>query len=154
MQETALFKKLHDFDMWANRRTLDSLAQVADREPKAVTLMAHAYTSWQFWLDRMAGVESEVDWFPEISLEECRKFADRIEERSREFAAGLQEKDLEREVTVRRRDGSRVTLKIRDILLQLVTHCTHHRGQINLLVRGAGGEPVQALYIQYTLAGR
>ena len=151
MQEIETIKLLHAFDLWANRKTLESLAQVADREPKTLTLMAHIYTAWMFWLDRIEGNESEGDWFPSVSLEECGHLADGIEKRSLEFVAGLKDSDLERIVKTRRRDGSKVELKVREILFQLVTHSPHHRGQINLLVRGAGGEPTVANFIRYSL---
>ena len=46
-------------------------------------------------------------------------------------------------------DGSMAEFTLSEIIMQLVTHGSHHRGQINTLIRQAGGQPPNTTFMGF-----
>ena len=152
MTEKQLLEKMIRFELWIEPRQLDMVQSVLERDSRPLDLLTHILVSQAIWLNRLEGRAGEEDWFPEAGLEQCRLLAKIVEERWGAFLKKLTAKKLEERITVKRPDGAVIQPQVRDILLQLVTHSAHHRGQMNLLVKEAGGEPSKDGYIRYTLS--
>ena len=58
-----------------------------------------------------------------------------------DFLAGADDADLGREFEYQSLDAGRFRNRVEDILAQLFSHPSYHRGQIAMLIRSAGGEP-------------
>jgi len=54
--------------------------------------------------------------------------------------------DLAREIQYRNSAGQEFRSTLEDILLHVALHGSYHRGQVSLIVRGGGGEPVATDY--------
>ncbi len=58
-----------------------------------------------------------------------------------DFLAGAADADLGPEFEYQSLDAGRFRNRVEDILAQLFSHSSFHRGQIAMLIRSAGGEP-------------
>ncbi len=154
MSEKSLLRRLIAYDRWANAQTHDSLAAVADQLPKAVTLLAHIHLGWDAWIDRIGQVERAIEWFPETGLEQCEKIGRAAQKRWDVFIAGLPDDWAEIEYTAKLLDGGVSRFTLNEIVTQLVTHGSYHRGQISTLVRGVGGEPLNTMFMRYVVTGK
>lgn len=139
------------FDRWANAQTSETIAPVAAETPKAVTLLAHIHTGWAAWMNRIEQTERKMDWFPEVGLDECDKLGRGAQGRWDDFLAGLPDNWPELKYSAKLLGGAVSDFTLSDIVMQLVTHGSHHRGQINTLVRQAGGEPVNTTFMRYVV---
>ncbi|MBW7996961.1 MAG: hypothetical protein FVQ81_10430 [Candidatus Glassbacteria bacterium] len=154
MDGTTLLHRLIAYDRWANAQTHQSLAPVTGKAPKAVTLLAHIHMGWDVWMDRIGKTEGEIDLFPELSLDECGEIGQRAQERWDQFLAELEDNWSDRVYRAKLLDGSEANFALCEIVMQLVTHGSHHRGQINTLVRRAGGKPLNTTFMRYVVTKR
>jgi uncharacterized damage-inducible protein DinB len=72
--------------------------------------------------------------------------------RHRHLYSDLVRGDVERIVPYTRFTGERYQSPISDILLHLVTHGAHHRGQLSAHIAATGLRPVNADFVQLCLA--
>jgi uncharacterized damage-inducible protein DinB len=149
-----LLLRMIAFDRWANAEVTKTVAPLEGKLPRAVTLLAHVYRGWEAWLNRIRKIESNLVWFPELSLAEAETIRRDEEQRWDEFLASLTGDWSETKYQARLLSGTVGEFSLTEILLQLITHGVHHRGQINTLVREAGGEPVNPLYMSYAVASK
>ncbi len=154
MHDTTLLSSLIAYDRWASRQTRDSLAAVAGKTPRAVTLLAHIHMGWSAWMDRIERAEREIDWFPEVGLDECELIGCDAQKRWDSFIDGSTDNWPTATYPAKLLDGSVSEFALSEIVMQLVTHGSHHRGQINTLVRQAGGEPANTTFMRYVVASK
>jgi uncharacterized damage-inducible protein DinB len=154
MDGKELLTRMIAFDRWTNREIRKTIEPLQAKLPRAVTLMTHVYRGWEAWLNRIEKIDSQLEWFPELSLAECDKIGAEEERRWDEFLASLEGDWSGNTYEARLLNGTVGEFSLTDIILQLVTHGVHHRGQICTLVREAGGEPINPLYMSYSVAGR
>jgi uncharacterized damage-inducible protein DinB len=57
--------------------------------------------------------------------------------------------DLQRKVAYTNSAGARFESTVEDMLLQVILHGCYHRGQVAMIVRGAGAEPSPTDYIAF-----
>jgi uncharacterized damage-inducible protein DinB len=154
MSENSLLGRLIEYDRWANAQTRDSLVPVAGKAPKAVTLLAHIHTGWSAWMDRIEQTEREIIWFPEVGLDECEQLGEIAQSRWDSFLGGMPDNWPTAKYPAKLLDGRAAEFTLSEIVMQLVTHGSHHRGQINTLVCQAGGEPEYTTFMGYVLASK
>lgn len=124
----------HAHARWANR-TLCAVIP-ASLEP-ALAQAAHIASSEEVWLERIAQGESRPrDVFAADTAEGLAQRLDALERAWAAFFAGAP--DPLRTVEYRRLDGTLQRAALCDLLTHVVTHGAYHRGQIALLLRGAG----------------
>ena len=146
---TEYFTKLFDHMEWADKRALASLRAMSAPPPKTVELMAHILGAERVWLSRIVGETSPIVVWPTLSLDDAERvlaenFAGYRRVLSRLSSAGLQEP-----ITYKTSAGDQFTSTVEDILTQVATHGSYHRGQIAAQVRAAGGTPNPTDYIAY-----
>ena len=141
--------KLLDHLEWADGRVLDSLRGMPQPDQRALDLYAHVLGAEHVWLSRILHREPSEKIWPDLSLERAAMLA-------AENAAGLRallESDaadeLQRHVAYRNSAGLPFESTVEDMLLQVVLHGCYHRGQVALLVRDSGGEPLPTDYIAF-----
>jgi uncharacterized damage-inducible protein DinB len=134
---------------WADRAVIDCLRRQAGSE-KAVGIMTHIVAAERLWLTRVGAVSTgAVVVWPHLSLDECERQA---RENARAVQSLLDNADaagLARTFTYTNSKGERFESRLDDILLHLFLHGSYHRGQIALLQRMDGQEPVYTDYIHY-----
>ena len=149
------FRRWFQYENDVHGRVLNSLDSVpADRREsdeyrRAVDVMAHVVAARGVWRRRIEGTSRPQDSsFPKgNTLEGVRSaWAETVPEWTA-LLQSLDDEALARGVDYRSLDGSPFSNTVEEILTQLFGHSSYHRGQIAMLVRAAGGEPVMTDYI-------
>lgn len=141
--------KLVDHLEWADRRVLDSLRAMPHADARALELYAHVVGAEHVWLRRMGEQPAQVAVWPALSLEEAAGLAAENVHALRALVESHSIEQLQRSVPYRNSAGVAFESTLEDMLLQVVLHGCYHRGQIALLVRGAGAEPAPTDYIAF-----
>jgi uncharacterized damage-inducible protein DinB len=141
--------KLLDHLEWADRRVLDSLRAMPHPDQRALDLYAHVLGTEHVWLSRILKRAPREKIWPDLTLERAAVLA-------AENAAGLRAlletgsaDELQRKVAYSNSAGLAFESTVEDMLLQVVLHGCYHRGQVAMVVRGAGGEPSPTDYIAF-----
>lgn len=142
-------QRLFAYSDWANRAVLDAAMSCADDEldkpleigPGAGTLgrvLTHTWAGEATWLRRWRE-EPDVPWPNEserLSVSELRSRLERVFSERDAFVRALTPDRLLREQVYRDSKGSLFRATLLDMLLQGITHSTHHRAQgVNALRR-------------------
>lgn len=135
--------------VWADRLTLDSLRKSGGLPAQALEIYAHALGAEHVWLSRLRESPPETAVWPELDLDGCAVLASRNATDLQELLAGLQPADLERRVAYRNSAGLEFQSRVADMLSQVFLHGSYHRGQVAMLLRGAGFAPIGTDYIGF-----
>lgn len=115
---------------------------------KAVQLYAHVVAAEHIWLARLEERDTgSVPVFPDWDM-------DKAADMSRQTVAGY-ERLLERTerweqiIVYKNTAGAEFRTAFADMITHVFLHGSYHRGQINLLLRDAGAEPVNVDYITF-----
>jgi uncharacterized damage-inducible protein DinB len=149
------YRKLFDYDYWANCETLASLKTVPSDAGKPRKAFNHVIGAQRVWLSRFENPAppSAQPW-PDLTLEEC---ASAIEDLRRHWEVLLDKLTPERlagELTHKTTKGIEYRTPVGDVLMHLVLHSAYHRGQVAAAVREAGGKPATTDYVVYVRAGK
>ncbi|MBL7997821.1 MAG: DinB family protein [Candidatus Kapabacteria bacterium] len=139
---------MRDYNYWANTRTLATIEAAENAEPKILELFSHIMNAELVWMARMKQSESLPPWQLH-TLEECRNLMEKNNDEYTEFLAWLRPDELKRELTFTDSRGGTHSMVMRDIFTHVFNHGTYHRGQIALLLRRGGDEPVGTDYMLY-----
>jgi uncharacterized damage-inducible protein DinB len=141
--------KLLDHLEWADRRVLDSLRAMTHPDQRAIDLYAHVLGAEHTWLRRVQQQAPREKVWPDLTLDRAAALA-------AENAAGLRAlldsrsaDELQRKVAYTNSAGVAFESTVEDMLLQVVLHGCYHRGQVAMVVRGAGAEPSPTDYIAF-----
>jgi uncharacterized damage-inducible protein DinB len=145
----AHFTKLFDHMEWADKRALASLRGMSNPPPPAVELLAHVLGAERVWLSRIEGSKSPLAVWPKLTLEEAERVLGENAQGFRRLLSTLPSAGLQQPITYTNSAGDEFTSTIEDMLTQVVTHGSYHRGQIAAQVRAAGGTPNPTDYIAY-----
>ena len=143
-------RRLFDYDDWANRAELEHLRGLRDAPRRAIDLLAHIAAAQWVWYSRLRGETSPVLVWPSFTLEEC---AFHLTELPRLWDPVLDGADFDKEIDYTNSKGEQWTSRIGEVLTHLVLHGAYHRGQIALVVRGAGETPAYTDFIECTRRG-
>ena len=146
MQFETYLHQLFAYDNWANRETLASLARAAKPSERAKQLMAHIVAAEWLWMDRMAGRPQRTAVWPELSIAECRRQFELLEEEWKKFFASHGDR-VSAEFKYKNSEGENWRNRIEDALMHVVMHSAYHRGQIAAEVRSGGAKPAYTDYI-------
>ena len=109
-------------------------------------LANHLMNAHQIWLERISGNVSLQSPWADFPLE---SFADRNQNLYEQTLALMETCDLDEFISYKNFAGAGFEKKVSDILLHVINHSTYHRGQIALLMRSKGLEPVASDYIHW-----
>jgi uncharacterized damage-inducible protein DinB len=141
------WRRLFAYDAWANRESWRSLQSLPSPPEAAVGRLSHIIAAEWLWLGRMAYDAKKMAVWPGLTLTQC---ADEL--RALEFAwDGFFEQVLPERFAssfeYTNSKGERFTSTVQDILMHVILHGEHHRGQIAREVRDAGGDPAYTDFI-------
>lgn len=142
-------RNLIDFELWALRRVFDALEKTPSPRYKPQLIFAHILNAYTVWYDRMTGRKARVSPWDEQSIDACRDMIDRLDAEYRGLLEGLDDAGQSCPVEYTNTRGVKLENTVGDILQHLVLHSSYHRGQVNALIRAAGGEPAAVDYILY-----
>src|ERR1700689_1304223 len=145
------FRRLYDYNSWANRRTLDACALLSEEQfTRALRssfrsvrdTLAHIMLVEWLWLERWEG--RSPDKFPPATdfptFESVRRRWTEIERNLIEYIASLKLEDLERVTSHKTTAGVPQAAPLWQMLQHLVNHGTYHRGQVTTLLRQLGAK--------------
>lgn len=154
MTALTLLSRSLEHTLWGNRRALEALRGTATPPPQAVRLLAHLCGAETVWLLRLRGEDPRtVPIWPEWDLEECAERLPANGEAYRAFLTSLTEGGLAEVLTYANSTGRVFETAVGDILHHVFAHGAYHRGQIALLMRQAGLEPVNTDFITFVREG-
>ena len=120
---------------------------------RLVGLLAHIHGAKALWMDRIRGTDSGIAVWPKWSLEDCTLRGGEVDAAWEAYAAALAAPELAREIAYRNSKGEAWSSRVTDILQHVVVHGGYHRGQIEMGVREAGGQPAYTDFIQAVRTG-
>ncbi len=142
-----------EFDSWANREALASLRDTESAPPKAAGILAHVLAAEWLWLDRLKPGSRSLEVWPGWTLDQCEQEESDVVDRWQDYLGALDPSELNRPVRYLNTKGEHWVNTVEDILTHVVLHSTHHRGQIAVLVRAAGGSPAYTDFIHAVRQG-
>jgi len=134
---------------WADERVLEALRAVGDPPRKAVEIYAHVLGAEHVWLARLRQVPPAVAVWPSMDAGDLVLLAQANAEQYERFVSTLDGPALDREVPYTNSAGRSFRSTVGDILMQVALHASYHRGQVALLLRGAGMAPAPTDYIGF-----
>ncbi len=134
------------YHAYANALVLDVMEPMSDTEldqsspsrGSARGLVRHLLGADVFFVALCQGLAAnDIPTFPTIA--DLRRYWRGVETEMQAFIAGLTQDDLTREIVVPfQLKGKSVRLPIWQLLLQMFTHATHHRGELSIVLSGLG----------------
>lgn len=113
----------------------------------ATNRFRHILAAEEIWLSRLRGTTPRVTVWPEKAPEPSREWIMRNCNTLRDYLSGA---SLTTVVEYRTGAGALWRSQVSDVLLHILGHGNHHRGQIAMIVKAAGGSPAMTDYIFYT----
>jgi uncharacterized damage-inducible protein DinB len=141
--------KLLDHLQWADTRVLESLRAMPHPDQRALDVYAHVLGAEHVWLSRMLKRAPTEKIWPDLDLERAAALAADNATGLRALLQSCSADELQRKIPYNNSAGTGFESTIEDMLLQVALHGCYHRGQVALLVRGAGGEPSPTDYIAF-----
>jgi len=150
MQQLQFFTRLFEYDHWANREALASVATTASAVESAQTFFNHIIGAERVWLARFSDPDPrQVTPWPTLTLDECLAEVEKLHAEWLALLATMTPEKLAGDLTYRNTKGVEFKTPIEDVLMHLVMHSAYHRGQVAKAVREAGGKPAATDYVVF-----
>ena len=119
--------------------------------PSIYDYLAHLYSSDSIWLDRLLGkpAGAREDYKAPGCTWELRDAWLVVHDKFIAWAEGISESEWSREIAYKSMAGVPNQSPLWQIVLHVVNHGTHHRGQISNMLRQVGQKPVNLDLIAY-----
>lgn len=161
MDRIAHYRRLFEYDAWASREAAATIERAAARAPDQVKILAHAplrtlahaVGAQRLWLARLRRAESTTPVWPALTLAECKQDIEALARTWTGYFASLEDASLDETIEYVNSRGERFTSRVEDVLLHVVVHGAHHRGQIASGLRAAGAEPPYVDFIHAVRQG-
>jgi uncharacterized damage-inducible protein DinB len=144
--------RLHlDYSAWASHRMLEAASKLREEEltrdfktadKNVASTLAHAFAADRVWLGRIQGnppatfIDDKDRQFGVLQKEWPV-----LQQRWKEWAAPLTDQDVVAKISYRDLKGNPYESPLWQILLHVVNHATHHRGQAAGFLRSMGHTP-------------
>jgi len=137
---------------WADRKTLGGLRNgLPSAAVRALKVFGHVIAAEAVWLARLHGEDwTSIPIWPEWGIDECAARQEANERGYRAFLETTPDERLESTIDYRSSKGDPFQTAIQDVLMHVAMHGVWHRGQVAMLVREAGGAPVNTDFAPFT----
>jgi uncharacterized damage-inducible protein DinB len=140
-----------DYNAWASRRLVEAAAQLSPEElnrdfhtadHSVLGTLVHVFSADRLWLARVQGAP-----FPglptdaERNLEFLQSGFPELHQRWRDWLASLPPDAPSQEISYSDLKGNQWKQPLWQIMLHVVNHATHHRGQVSGFLRSMGHTP-------------
>jgi uncharacterized damage-inducible protein DinB len=139
--------KLLHHSFWANEAWIRFVSETCPSDGYLVTRMSHILHGERAWLQRVNGEQPDRDIWTPMPVPRLLE----VHHEHRGVITRLLGEDLGRIVSYRRFTGEAHQSPVSDILLHLVLHGGHHRGQMATHVSAKGLRPINTDFIQFCL---
>lgn len=141
--------KLYQYNAWANRRVIGCLERQAVTDEKILSIFAHCVAANFIWYNRFMGLpKSDYKlWGGNYSIVEMKQM---VEEAARIWLEFIESNNsFDRVLKYHNYVGDYYENNIQDIMIHLVNHGSYHRGQVAVLLRERGYDPINTDLITY-----
>lgn len=145
----AHFNELFAYDRWANKRVYELIRSTRPKNDRIYLLFSHIISASRIWLNRCAGRPGVVDLFAERSMPEMEIDLRENDREWQHLLDQLPDGDLLQDITYKNTQGTPFVTPLNGMMMQVINHGTHHRGQIVQLVRQEGFDVPGTDYILY-----
>jgi uncharacterized damage-inducible protein DinB len=147
------FRRELRYDDWANREVLRHLLRESSPPANCLLLLAHIVGAQSEWLARLCGTKSTLGVWPKLTLDELEAQLPRLRDDWRRLIDDLDPLGLERTIHYTNSKGERWSSRVEDVLMHVLLHGVHHRGQITSALREAELTPPALDFIHATRRG-
>lgn len=142
------FLKWYHYNAWANRRIISCLERQQVTDEKILSVFGHLMAANFIWLNRIKDLpKSKYELWGKYDLEELRNM---VEEADQQWMSFIKKHEsFDRIMKYHNYVGDYFENNVQQIMIHLVNHGTYHRGQVAMLLRQKGFEPVNTDFITY-----
>ncbi len=142
------FLKLYQYNVWCNQRVLSAIKRQSVSDEKILSVLGHIVAAQYLWLHRIKGLPpAQVKLWGDYSLDQLEEMAAYIGKEWVDFIESTD--DFNRELVYKNYTNDPYVNNVEQIMIHLVNHSSYHRGQIAMLLRQKGFEPINTDYITY-----
>ena len=142
------FQRLYEFNAWANQRIVKCLTDQNVSNEKMISLMGHIAAAEMLWLHRVKGLpKPDVKLWSNYSHEELFAMLNKADKEWLDYINSTG--DFDRELNYTNYTGDPFVNNVESIMIHTVNHASYHRGQVAMLLRQNGFEPVNTDFITY-----
>jgi uncharacterized damage-inducible protein DinB len=142
------FLKWYQYNAWANRRVIRCLEQQNVIDEKILSVFGHLMAANFIWLNRIKDLpKSKYELWGKYDLTELKRMVVEADELWISFIKGNE--NFDRQMKYHNYVGDYYENNVQQIMIHLVNHGTYHRGQVAILLRQQGFEPVNTDFITY-----
>ena len=142
------FLKLYQYNAWSNDRVLRCLERQQVSDEKILSVMGHVVAAQFLWLYRIKALPPpDVKLWGQYSISQLATMAAEAGKQWLEFVEKTD--NFNRELTYTNYVGEPYVNNVEMIMIHLVNHSSYHRGQIAMLLRQKGFEPINTDFITY-----
>ena len=142
------FQKLYRYNEWSNRRVLGAIERQNVTTEKILSIFSHQLVANFLWLHRIKGLPA-----PDLKLwqtYDLPKLRELVDEGSKQWIEFVDSTDsFNRVLKYKNYVGDYYETNVEHIMMHLVNHGSYHRGQVALLLRQNGFEPINTDFITY-----
>ena len=145
----AYFQKLYSYNQWANKGLCEHLKALSNEPPEVSKRMCHIVAAEEIWYNRIEPLDFNP--LPLFEIEEWTVLEPRLISSAQRWLELVDRTgDFEAVVDYINLSGKSYSSPLSDILIHLANHGTYHRGQIAMLLRQQGLEPLPTDYILFS----
>jgi uncharacterized damage-inducible protein DinB len=139
------------YSAWASRRLVDAVARLSPEELKRdfqtadhspLGTLVHVFAADRIWLTRVSGAPSHpfvTD--ADHSLAVLQNDWPALYDRWQQWAVGITDQSAQESVAYKDTQGNAFSRPLWQLILHVVNHGTHHRGQVSGFLRAMGQTP-------------
>ena len=155
---------LYEYNRWANARVLKTVSALTEEQFRrdlggsyrsVRDALVHILSAEWIWLMRWKGTSPQamVDpaEFPRLDLVAAKW--SQIEKEQAAFVKGVTDESLKEVITYVNTRGETWRYPLTHMMQHLVNHSSYHRGQVSLMLRQLGAEPVPTDLLVFFDAG-
>jgi uncharacterized damage-inducible protein DinB len=142
------FLKWYSYNAWANRRIISCLQRQEVTDEKVLSIMGHLVSANFIWLNRIKDLpKSNYELWGNYDVTSLKRMVDEADEQWMNFIRDNE--NFDRVLKYRNYVGDYFENNVQQIMIHLVNHGSYHRGQVAMLLRQKGFEPINTDYITY-----
>lgn len=141
-----------DYSLWASQRLVDAASQLTAEEltrdfgtadGSVLGTLVHIYAADRAWIGRIEGAPPDTFLEPVVDMHLSVLQSDwpAVQQRWHAIAADLDDNTVQTVVSYADSKGNPYQNTIQQIVLHVVNHATHHRGQVSGFLRAMGHRP-------------
>ena len=140
-------QQLFDYNFFCNKKLIQQSMALDEVPKESLKLFSHILNAHHIWNHRILAKDSNLGVWEEHDLETWQDLHDDNQRTSFEIITNAE--DFGKRITYENSEGRTHANELKDILIHIVNHSTHHRGQILTNFRESGIEPEPLDYIFY-----